>query len=63
MSMALGPQHHAMLMAMQQQQQQQQAEYDPSALARLQLFGGAGFPPEVRRCTALMHAHTNLNWF
>jgi hypothetical protein len=45
MSMALGPQHHAMLLAMQQQQQ---TEYDPAALARLQLFGGAGFPPEVR---------------
>jgi hypothetical protein len=41
--MALGPQHHAMLLAMQQQQQ---GEYDPAALARLQLFGG--FPPEVR---------------
>jgi hypothetical protein len=48
MSLALGPQHHAMLLAMQQQQQQQGAEYDPAALARLQLFGGAGFPAEVR---------------
>lgn len=51
MSMALGPQHHAMLLAMQQQQQ---AEYDPAALARLQLFGGAGFPPDVG-CTRCQH--------
>lgn len=64
MNLALGPQHHAMLLAMQQQQQG--AECDPAALARLQLFGGAGFPAEVRRLLEQQRRHArapvSLEW-
>ena len=36
-------QHHAMLLALQQQ-----AEYDPAAMAQLQMLGAAGLQQEVR---------------
>jgi hypothetical protein len=48
MSLPINAQHQAAMLLAMQQQQQQQADFDPAAMARLQLFGGAGYP-EVRR--------------
>lgn len=55
MSLPLNAQHQAAMLLAMQQQQQQQADFDPAAMARLQLFGGAGYP-EVRQTAKTEHA-------